>query len=265
MGGGASAFDLLDLCFTRQARKVTWVYRSLKRMRPTRQAKYYGTDVRLLARQQMLGFSAKTINRLANADLRSRYAKAGILDLMPQTSFDIERDQLIPGRRAMIANAGLIERHCGEVRSIAGNAILLSTGERIEGDLLLWGTGYTADLAYFGVDALTSAKDLKEVGKRCRAMFRSMDAPNLFLLASNILESNTVTPWAYARAAKSIMSHIAGRADLDAPPRLTMTNHYDLVKLLAKRDRANYPAVLWYLKYLRLALWHPKDRPMPIP
>ena len=61
------------------------------------------------------------------------------------------------------------------------------------------------------------------------------------------------------------MSHIAGRARLDAPPYPGMINHCDMVKRLAKLDRANYPRGLWFMKYLRLALLHPRSRPMPIP
>jgi cation diffusion facilitator CzcD-associated flavoprotein CzcO len=74
VGGGASAYDLLDLCFTRQASSVTWVYRSAKWMRPTRQAKYFGIDLRLLAKYQMLGLPASAVNRRINEDLRARYA-----------------------------------------------------------------------------------------------------------------------------------------------------------------------------------------------
>lgn len=265
VGGGASAFDLLDLCFTRGAAQVDWIYRSIKWMRPTRGPKYFGSDVRLLTRHQMLGATPATISRAAGADLRARYAKAGIPELVPAEPFDIERHQLIPGRPAMIANARRIAHHRAEVRAVEGTTIELSNGERIEADLLLWGTGYAADLNYLEVDALSAATDLKEVGRRMRAMFRSPDAPNLFLLAPGVLETTTVTPWAYAHAAKSIMSHIAGRAALDAPPYPAMINHCDMVKRLAKLDRATYPRGLWYLKYLGLALWHPKNRPLPLP
>ena len=265
VGGGASAFDLLDLCFTRGASKVDWIYRSIKWMRPTRGPKYFGADVRLLTRHQMLGATPATISRAADADLRARYARAGIAELAPAEPFDIEQHQLIPGRAAMIGNADRIARHRAEVRAVEGGTIALSNGERIEADLLLWGTGYAADLGYLEVEALSGATDLKQVGRRMRAMFRSPDAPNLFLLAPGVLETTTVTPWAYAHAAKSIMSHISGRATLDAPPYPAMINHCDMVKRLAKLDRASYPRGLWRLKYLGLALWHPKSRPLPLP
>jgi hypothetical protein len=64
-------------------------------------------------------------------------------------------------------------------------------------------------------------------------VFLSSDAPNLFLLAPGVLETNTSTPWAYAHIAKSIMSHVAGRPVFVEPACLVHTNHYDLVKLFA--------------------------------
>jgi len=44
-----------------------------------------------------------------------------------------------------------------------------------------------------------------------------------------------------------------------------LTNHFDLVKLLAPQDRRNYPFAIWYLKYLWLAMCHPWKRALPIP
>lgn len=121
------------------------------------------------------------------------------------------------------------------------------------------------DLGYLGVEAVSRAASLNDLRKRCYSGFRSIDAPGLFLLAPGVIETNTSTPWAYAHVAKSIMSHIAGRPVFESPPRQTQTNHFDLVKLLAPRDRGNYAAGLWYVKYLRLAMCHPKAQPMPMP
>ena len=265
VGGGASAYDLLDLCFAYQASSVAWIYRSTKWMRPTRQVKYFGIDMRLLAKFQMLGLSTDAVNRRMNEDLRVRYAKSGLQEIKPAGDFDIRHDQILPGRPRMIQGFRRIERHRGEVQSVRGKAIRLSNGEEIETDLLLWGTGYAAELGYLGLDSLSKARGLNEISARCYSVFRSMDAPNLFLLAPGVLETNTSTPWAYAHAAKSIMSHITGSPVFVDPPRQGLTNHFDLVKMLARRDRRNYPFGLWYLKYLWLAMFHRKARPMPIP
>lgn len=265
VGSGASSYDLIELCFDRGAGSVAWIYRSNKWMRPTRQAKQFGIDMRRLAKYQMLGLPVTVINWLINMDLRARYERAGILEIMPEGRFDIRRHQLIPGRPGMIRNFGRIERHRGEVKTIHGHAIQLTTGEEFETDLLLWGTGYAADYDYLGVAAINRAGGLNELGRRCFSGFRSMDAPGLFLLAPGVLETNTSTPWAYAHVAKSIVSHVTGRPVFDAPPCSTLPQHFDLVKLLASRDRRNYARGRWYAKYLRLAMRHPASKPMPIP
>ncbi len=265
VGGGASAYDLLDLCFAHGARSVTWVYRSTKWMRPTRRTKHLGIDMRILAKYQMLCLPAGMVHRLANKDLRARYTKAGIEEIMPKGDFDIRRDQLIPGRPGMISNFAHIERHCGEVRSLRDKTIELSTGEEVETDLLLWGTGYGVDFGFLGLDALIKARNLNDISSRCYSRFLSADAPNLFLLAPGVLDTNTSTPWAYAHVAKSIMSHIGGKPVFVKPPCEVFTNHFDLVKMLAPRDRGNYPFGIWYLRYLWLALCHPWKRPLPIP
>jgi len=265
VGGGASAYDLLDLCFAYEASSIVWIYRSAKWMRPTRQAKYLGTDMRLLAKYQMLGLSSSAMNRRINEDLRARYKKAGITEIMPEGAFDIRRDQLIPGRPRMIQGFRSIERHRGEVQSVHGKTIRLANGEAIETDLLLWGTGYAMELGYLGLDSLTTARGLNEISARCYSVFRSIDAPNLFLLAPGVLETNTSTPWAYAHVARSIMTHIAGGSVFVDPPVQALTNHFDLVKMLALHDRQNYPLGLWYLTYLWLAMFRPKAQAMPIP
>lgn len=265
VGGGASAYDLLDLCFENNARKVTWLYRSLKWMRPTRQAKYFGTDMRMLARQQMLGVPVEKLNKAINADLRSRYRKASIHGIMPRYDFDFRRHQLIPGRRGMIANFGRIERHRSDVLGIEGGTVRHSDGKSTDADLILWGTGYRVDLSYIDVEPLSRLTRIEELAARCGSLFLSRDAPNLFFLAQSVLETSTSTPWAYAHAAKSIMSHIRGNAVFDETPVSGNVNHFDLAKFLARRDRESYRPALWYLKYLFTALWHPKNRPMPIP
>jgi hypothetical protein len=165
----------------------------------------------------------------------------------------------------MIENFRHIERYRGEVQSLRGNTIGLSGGDQIESDLLRWGPGYDVELGYLDVETLAKAKGLNKISGRCCSVFRYADAPNLFLLAPGVLEANTSTPWAYSHVAKSIMSHIAGRPVFTRPPRQALTNHFEIVKMLASHDRSTYPFGLWYGKYLWLAMFHPRARPMPIP
>lgn len=265
VGGGASALDLLDLCFENNARKVVWVYRSLKWMLPTRKKKYFATPLRLLARQQMIGVPIEKLNRLVNADLRSRYQKAGIQDILPDHDFDFRRQMLIPGRRDMIKNFARIERLRGEILRIRGRTVEFSDGTSIEPDVILWGTGYTVDLSYFAVESLSRITHLGELARHCGSLFLALDAPNLFFLAPAVLETITSTPWAYAHAARSIMSHIRGKAVFDTTPHQGQLNYYDLAKFLAQRDHTNFIPGLWYLKYLATSFLHPKNRPLPIP
>jgi cation diffusion facilitator CzcD-associated flavoprotein CzcO len=265
VGGGASAYDLLDLCLERGAHSVTWVYRSLKWMLPTLRRKYHASNLRALARMQMLGTSVATLNKRTHLDLRSRYKKAGLNDLTPDKPIDIGHQMLIPGRRTMIQNLEHIARHCGEIERIEGNTVELSTGQSCRADVVLWGTGYETDMSYLEAGDLSRLTRLEAIGQRCGSYFLALDAPNLFILAPRVLETITSTPWAYAHAARSIMSHIRGKPVFDSVPVQTNANYFDLVRFLAKRDRVNYPYGWWYLKYLNLAFRQPGDRPMPIP
>lgn len=264
VGGGASAYDLLELCFEHEARRVVWAYRSLKWMLPTRKAKHVAGAIRDLAKQQMLGVTARQMSVEIDKDLRSRYEKFGLREILPAQDFDLERDQLIPGRRAMIENFARIERHRGEIARISGGSATLSTGDRIEVDLILWGTGYELDLGYFDSPELAGITRVDELAERCGGVFRSLDAPNLFFLAV-ILEGTGSAPWLYAHAARTIVSHIRGTAHLDAIPIREKINHFEMAKYLAARDPENYPTDTWFAAYRDLALTYPPEQPMPIP
>jgi cation diffusion facilitator CzcD-associated flavoprotein CzcO len=265
VGGGASAFDLLDLCFEQEARSVTWVYRSLKWMLPSLKPKHHATSLRALARMQMLGTSVATMNKRANLDLLARYKKAGLDELTPDGPIDLGRQMLIPGRRVMVRNLAKIVRHRGEIVGIEGDTVRLSTGHSCRADLVLWGTGYATDLSYLEAGDLSRLTRLEDIGRRCGSHFLALDAKNLFILAPGVLETITSTPWAYAHAAKSIMSHIRGKPVFDSAPVNGNANYFDLVRFLAKRDRVSYPRLWWFLKYFKLAFRTSPDRPMPLP
>ena len=78
VGGGASAFDLIDLCLSQGARRIAWVYRDVRWFSPTRKAKAIAGTVRPFARLQAESMSAAVQSATIEADLASRYAKFGI-------------------------------------------------------------------------------------------------------------------------------------------------------------------------------------------
>ncbi|MEO7393078.1 MAG: NAD(P)-binding domain-containing protein [Ramlibacter sp.] len=264
VGGGASAFDLLDLCFQHGARHVAWVYRGLRWFTPSRKPKHIAGSVRGFARLQASGMTIAQQSATINADMRSRYEKFGIVEIMPSHDFDVGHDQLIPGRPGMLENFSAIERHGGTVQAIAGRTVTLSDGARLEPDLLLWGTGYAVDLSYFEAPQIASIRTLDALAARCGGVFRSLDAPNLYFPGVG-LDGIGSGPWAYSLLQRSIMSHIRGTARLDNETLGHKINHFDLVDYLAPRDPASYPPDTWREHYRNLALNTPDDQPYPVP
>jgi len=264
VGGGASAYDLLDLCFEHAARRVTWVYRSLKWMTPTRKPKHLAADIRGLAKMQMLDTPVEQMSRAVNQDLRARYEKFGIEAIRPTGDFDFRRDQLIPGRKRMIENFGRIERHQGEVAGIDGATVRLSSGERLGADLLLWGTGYEMDLSYFDLPQLARTRRTEDMAKRCGSLFVSLDAPNLYFLSPCLLEATSVSPWCYSIASRTIVSHMRGKATLGPEPVGDKLSYFDLARFLAPRDPGSFPAG-WQAQYRQMLEDHPEGTPLPIP
>jgi cation diffusion facilitator CzcD-associated flavoprotein CzcO len=265
VGGGASAYDLLELCLKHHARRIVWVYRATRWMRPTQKPKNIAGDTRALARMQMLGNSAEQISRDITRDFRERYEKYGLQEIVPDEDFDLRRHQLIPGRRDMIEHFGEIEKHRGEVARVEGKTVHVSSGARIDVDLILWGTGYEMDLSYFASPALAKIRRVDDLASRCGGLFRSLDEPNLFFLAVLLDSTGASMTWSYAHAARTIVAHICGKAYLDTVPVQGKLAHFELAAFLAERDPYNYPPGAWRSQYEWLALEYPKEDPLPIP
>ena len=239
IGGGASAFDLLDQCLEHQAGNIHWVYRGLRWFTPTTKPKAVAGSFRPYAKMQASGMPVEQQNALIDADLRARYAKFGIQDLQPAQSIDMRRDQLIPGRARMLANMTQIERHPGTVKAIEGNQVVLDSGTRLHADTVLWGTGYATDLSYFEDPRIATIKSIAELSARCGCVFRSLDAPDLYFPGIG-LEGVGATSFMYSLGARTIMSHIRGTASLDMVPVPQKLNHLDLVRHLADRDPGSF-------------------------
>lgn len=264
VGGGASAFDLIDLCLEHEAARIVWVHRSLKWMAPTRKPKKFASNVRELAKRHMIGETAVQISRAVDVDLRALYHKFGMEELLPGARFDIERDQLIPGRWRLIANLDKIERHHDELETIKGSSLLLRSGVTIDANVLLWGTGYEMDISYLQPVGLSQIVRPDQLARRCGSMVVSLDAPNLYFISVG-LESTSATPWHYAHLARTIVSQICGTAALSREPVLRHLNYFGVPTFLANFDPASYPADAWRNEYLSLVTDFQNDRPFPIP
>jgi cation diffusion facilitator CzcD-associated flavoprotein CzcO len=263
VGGGASAFDLLDLCFQHGARRVLWVHRGLKWFTPTRKSKEIAGSVRGFARLQESGMTAAQQGAMIGADLLGRYEKMGLQAIVPEHAFDVMEDQLIPGRHRMIENFARIERHRGTVASIEGKAVTLDDGKVLEPDLLLWATGYAVDLSYLDVPQLTSVRSLAPLRGRCGGLLRSIDVPNLYF-PGVCLDGIGSATFAYALIARSLASHMRGTARFDFVPVDGNVNHFELVRYLAERDPASF-APGWREQFRALALETPDEIAYPFP
>ena len=264
VGGGASAFDLIELCLEHEAAQIVWVHRTIKWMAPTNKPKRFASNVRELAKLHMLGETGAQISTAVDADLRARYRKFDLEELLPEARFDIERDQLIPGRWRLIENLSKIERHHDEIESITGRAIVLRSGTTKDADVLLWGTGYEMDISYLQVVGLNQIVRPDQLARRCGSMVVGLDAPNLYFISVG-LESTSATPWHYAHLARTIVSQIRGTATLSREPVLKHLNYFGVPTFLAAFDPASYPAAQWKNDYLSLVTTFPNSKPLPIP
>jgi cation diffusion facilitator CzcD-associated flavoprotein CzcO len=264
VGGGASAFDLVDLSLEYAAAHIFWVHRRLKWMVPTRKPKKFAGNLRELGRRHMLGQSDAQESTVIDAELRARYQKYGMEELLPDAPFDLERDQLIPGRWRLITNLGQIERHRDEIEAIDAGSVVLRSGATIEADVVLWGTGFETDLSYLRSVGLHESRRPDQLARRCGSMVMSLDAPNLYFVSVG-LESTSATPWLYSHLARTIVSQICGTATLSREPVLKHLNYFGVPTFLAAFDPASYPADRWRDEYLSLVTEYPNERPFPIP
>jgi cation diffusion facilitator CzcD-associated flavoprotein CzcO len=263
-GGGASAFDLVDLCLEHGAAQIVWVYRSLRWMVPTRKAKRFASNLRELAKRHMLDESAAQIGSIIDTELRARYHKFGMEELLPDAPFNTEKDQLIPGRWRLIEKLRQIERHRDDIRTIEGKSVVLQSGTTIEADVVLWGTGYEMDLSYLKAIGLNQITRPDQLASRCGSMVVSLDAPNLYFVSVG-LESTSATPWHYAHLARTIVSQICGTAKLSREPILKHLNYFGVPTFLSDFDPASYPSDTWRNEYVSLVTDFPNERPFPIP
>ncbi len=263
VGGGASAFDLIDQCIEHGARRIVWVYRGTRWFLPTTRPKAIAGSVRPFARMQAQDLSAAEQSALLGKDMVARYVRFGLQAIQPERPVDVLHDQLFPGRPRMIQHYAQLERHRGEVAAIDGRRITLSDGTRLEVDAVLWGTGYGTDLRWFDDPKIASIGSVNELCARCGCIFRSRDAPNLYFPGVG-LDGIGSAPWAYMLIARSVMSHIRGTARLDMATADHKINHFEIVRHLIPRDPGSYPEGRGWDFYRAIALDTPDDQRYPL-
>ena len=264
VGGGASALDLLDQCLLQGASQVTWAHRGLRWFTPTSKPKSVAGSVRPVARLQAQGVPVAQQNDLVRADLQSRYRKFGLEALIPDHPMDLRTDQLFPGRARMLAGLDRIDRHHAEVVALEAGQALLSDGSSVAVDTVLWGTGYRTDLGYFANPAIAAVTGVNALAARCACVFRSLDEPDLYFPAVG-LEGFGATSWNLAVMARSVMSHICGRAQLDLEPLPYRLNHLEMVRHLAQRDPVSFGGADADAWCRDIGLGTPDDQPYPLP
>ncbi len=264
VGGGASAFDLLELCLTHGAAEVHWVYRGLKWFAPTNKPKAVAGSVRPFGKLQASGLTVDQQNAAVGADLAGRYAKFGLDAIKPAKALDLREDQLIPGRSGMLGRFAEIQRHPGSVAGIDGRGVVLADGKRLGADLLLWATGYETDLSFFENPELAKLRSTAELAARCGCIFRSLDEPDLYFTGVG-LEGVGAISLVFALNARTIMSHILGRAQLDLEPVPYRLNHLDMIRHLVERDPASFAQEGGWAHWRDLTMSLGDDQPFPMP
>lgn len=263
VGGGASAFDLLDLAVAHGVASIHWAWRAVRWFTPTGKPKAIAGSVRPFARMQMSGMTREQQSAAIGGDLRARYEKFGLQEIVPTQPFEVQRHQLIPGRHRMLGAFASLHRHAATVRSIREGTVTLSDGTDLTPDVLLWGTGYGVDLSWIDHPAFTAVRTVEQLTARCGGLVRSLDAPNLYIPGVG-LDGIGSAPWSFALLARSIASQIRGAAQLGLTPVTERLNHFDIVTYLAPRDPASFPGD-WRARYRSLALDTPDDQPYPLP
>ena len=257
VGGGASAWDLLDLAVENGAKDIQWVYRNIRWFIPTHRTKQtVWPNLRELSLVQTFSRSITTVNGIFGWRLKKLFDHFELADIEPTEPMDLHKHQLIPGRSQAIHNLNSISRHQTTIRHIQGREIILKNGERFETDRVLWGTGYRMNLEYLGLPEYNDIKTLDELRPKLGSLVRSREYPHLFFIGMSLIDSTSSTPFFAAIEAKSITAHILGQCeipDTNVPHHIV---HWDLFKYFAGFDHANYPRFWWKLKYFLLVLWY---------
>jgi cation diffusion facilitator CzcD-associated flavoprotein CzcO len=257
VGGGASAWDLLDRAVENGAKDIHWVYRNIRWFIPTSRTKQtVWPNLRELSIVQAVTGSMASVNAFFRQRLKKLFTDFQLTEVVPSEPLDLTKHQLFPGRSLAIQNLDAITRHHTQIRRIQGREISLENGERFETDTLLWGTGYRMNLEYLDLSEYSGVKRLDGLRPRLGSLIRALDYPHLFFIGMSLIDSSGSTPLFAAIEAKSIVAHILGRCEIPKKNIPHHIVHWDLFKYFASFDHANYPRLWWKIKYFLLVWWY---------
>ncbi|MEJ2598048.1 MAG: NAD(P)-binding domain-containing protein [Anaerolineales bacterium] len=257
VGGGASAWDLLDLAIENGAKDIHWVYRNIRWFIPTHKTKQtVWPNLRELSLAQTVMGSMGPVNSFFRRRLKKLFTDFQLTEVAPAEPLDFRKHQLIPGRSLAIQNLDSISRHQTKIRQVRGREISLENGEHFETDTLLWGTGYRMNLEYLDLPEYSGVDTLDGLRPKLGSLIRSLDYPNLFFIGMTLIDISGSTPFFAAIEAKSIVAHILGQCEI---PNKKIPDHivrWDLFKYFASFDHANYPRFWWKIKNFLLVWWY---------
>lgn len=264
VGGGASAYDLLELAFAEGAREVHWVHRGLVWFNPSLRPKHEVAQLRRLGRRQLLGLPRKKINAKLAEHLQKKYAKYGLEEILPKAPLDLDQHHVIPGRPGMIRHFAQIKRYPGTVQSLADQRISLSTGQEISAELLLWATGYRLNLRYLELPEFKACDRAPELWSQLGSQCVAKAYPGLYFLGLATLDSNGSAPWGHAHMAKAIMGEIAGKSRIRRDRVERFCNYLELAWQLFPEGKPLRQKLAW-LRYASLFFRPGAARSLPLP
>lgn len=259
VGGGASAFDIIEKALEREVQEIHWVLGTPGWMTPTRQPKHKKKGLRILAETLVRKHTREAVNAKLRAVIHGKYRYFGVEEILPPKELDFWKYPLINGRAHLIANFARLIRHQGHLRAIHRNKVI-TDHESFETDLVVYATGYDFDLSFLGLEAYRRVTNRADLQKRCGSAVKALDYPNLFFFGPTILDTNSSTPFYAATFAKTIIAHIMGKTAIPDAPMVDNEPHWALIRFLAGFDRYNYPRFFWRIKYFVLA-WYYKKHP----
>lgn len=248
VGGGASAFDALELALAEGAKNIHWVVREPRWMVPSKKQKTARSQLRFFGMMQLAGKTDDEISAMYAARLPELYRIFGMDSILPKTPLNILHGQLVPGRPELIARLKEIVLHRGHsATAIEGKQLVLSNGETVETDVVVWATGYQLDLSFTKLPEYENVTSGVALRALLGAQLKSLHYRQLYFVGPTVGDVNILTGVASALIGRTMANVLLGRCALPDEPVLRNLNLVRMLEYYAQFDRRTYPPGLWRL------------------